>query len=62
MCCRSQGSCGRDVGMSADDNLRDALIEALYETGDMPRNAAENYADIALAVIKDWTVDGGEPE
>ena len=49
--------------MSADDNLRDALIEAFIqadnETMDLFGPPLEELADIALKVIKDW--DTGEP-
>jgi len=51
--------------MSADDNLRDALIEAfrkeIHDQGFWPDDSAQpdpaGFADVAIKVIKDWTVD-----
>jgi len=47
--------------VSADDNLRDALIEAFAGDSelDMTIPMAEMCADTALRVIKDWST--GEP-
>lgn len=46
--------------MSADDNLRDALIEAFIqadnETMDLFGPPLDELADIALNVVKDWAV------
>jgi len=49
--------------MSADDNLRDALIEAFdvafhsYRESHNHDLTSDEMADIALKVIKDWTSD-----
>jgi hypothetical protein len=56
--------------MSADDNLRDALIGAFLKSdvelgrscsADTQVEDAGRLADIALKVIKDWTVDDWRP-
>ena len=46
--------------MSADDNLRDALIEAFRREASPEEHLNVDFgrvADIALKVIKDWTAE-----
>ena len=49
--------------MSADDNLRDALIEAMKPAQGLILESLliEVLADSVLNVIKNWTVENGEP-
>ena len=52
--------------MSADDDLRDALIEAFIkadnETMDLFGPPLDQLADIALKVVKDWMADEPKAE